>query len=64
VARRHPAPEDGELLALASEAADLSQPDAAPEDVLNRAIWHSVKGYQTPYPRLAHSSLVPRDDDR
>jgi hypothetical protein len=30
--------------ALASLRMNLSEPDAAPEDVLNRAIWHSVKG--------------------
>jgi YVTN family beta-propeller protein len=36
---------------LAEESArmDFSEPDAAPEDDLNRAIWHSVKGDQ-PYP--------------
>lgn len=25
------------------------EPDASPADLLNRAIWHSVKGYGTPY---------------
>ena len=29
---------------------DFSEPDEAPEDVLNRVIWHSVKGYDVPYP--------------
>jgi hypothetical protein len=28
---------------------DKSAPDSAPADVLNRAIWHSVKGFDTPY---------------
>ncbi len=28
---------------------DISQPDSAPADLLNRAIWHSVKGFNTPY---------------
>ena len=37
-------------LALASEKMDFSAPDAAPEDLLNRVIWHSVKGYHVPYP--------------
>jgi hypothetical protein len=39
---------------LAGESArmDLREPDSAPEQVLNRAIWHSVKGYRTPYPEL------------
>ena len=37
-------------LALASLQMDFSGPDAAPEDELNRAIWHSVRGFDTPYP--------------
>jgi YVTN family beta-propeller protein len=40
-------------LAEASMKMDFEEPDAAPEDVLNRAIWHSVKGFSTPYPQLA-----------
>jgi phospholipase C len=28
---------------------DTSQPDSAPADLLNRAIWHSVKGFNIPY---------------
>jgi hypothetical protein len=28
---------------------DKSSPDSAPADILNRAIWHSVKGFDTPY---------------
>ena len=28
---------------------DSSEPDSAPADLLNRAIWHSVKGFDTPY---------------
>src|SRR6185295_8636091 len=39
-------------LARASLDMDFSEPDNAPEAVLNRAIWHSVKGYGTPYPRI------------
>src|SRR5437867_2027648 len=38
-------------LADASLRMDFSEPDAAPEDLLNRAVWHSVKGYGTPYPQ-------------
>ncbi len=38
-------------LAEASMKMDFDEPDAAPEDLLNRAIWHSVKGYATPYPQ-------------
>jgi hypothetical protein len=37
-------------MAEASLGMDMSEPDAAPEDALNRAIWHSVKGFRTPYP--------------
>jgi hypothetical protein len=37
-------------LALASMRMDFSRPDAAPEDLLSPVIWHSVKGYNTPYP--------------
>lgn len=28
---------------------DKSEPDSAPADLLNRATWHSVKGFDTPY---------------
>jgi hypothetical protein len=37
-------------LAQASMRMDFNEPDDAPEDVLNRAIWHSVKGYAVKYP--------------
>ncbi|MBS1824318.1 MAG: beta-propeller fold lactonase family protein [Acidobacteria bacterium] len=40
-------------LAIASSAMDFDEPDAAPEDVLNRAIWHSVMGFQKGYPKAA-----------
>ena len=46
-------------LALASLRMDFSEPDNAPEDVLNRAIWHSVTGYTRPYPRIQTASCVP-----
>jgi hypothetical protein len=39
-------------LALASLRMDFSEPDEAPEAELNRAIWHSVKGFRTPYPSV------------
>jgi hypothetical protein len=39
-------------LAKASIAMDFDEPDVAPEGLLNEAIWHSVKGPQTPYPTL------------
>jgi hypothetical protein len=37
-------------LALESMKMDFAAPDAAPEQLLNRVIWHSVKGYDVPYP--------------
>ena len=46
-------------LARASLAMDFSEPDKAPEDVLNRAIWHSVKGFSTPYPTLQQRGCQP-----
>jgi hypothetical protein len=36
-------------LAKFSSTIDSSEPDSAPADLMNRAIWHSVKGYDTPY---------------
>jgi len=40
--------------ALKSSDLPLDEPDRADEDMLNRIIWHSVKGVNTPYPiRLA-----------
>jgi YVTN family beta-propeller protein len=36
-------------LAEFSLTIDSSEPDSAPADLLNRAIWHSVKGFDTPY---------------
>src|SRR5262249_21717191 len=36
-------------LAEFSASTDSPEPAAAPADRLNRAIWHSVKGFDTPY---------------
>jgi YVTN family beta-propeller protein len=36
-------------LARFSLTIDSSEPDSADADLLNRAIWHSVKGFDTPY---------------
>jgi hypothetical protein len=46
-------------LAEASLRMDFSEPDEVPEDVLNRVIWHSVKGDTLPYPRIQTASCVP-----
>jgi YVTN family beta-propeller protein len=36
-------------LARFSMTINTSEPDSSPADLLNRTIWHSVKGYDTPY---------------
>jgi YVTN family beta-propeller protein len=46
-------------LAQACLRMDFSEPDAAPADVLNRAIWHSVKGYDVPYGGRARKPSTP-----
>jgi hypothetical protein len=64
----------GKALELAekSEQQDLSEPDRADENTLNRIIWHSVKGVDAAYPTefagahgkgLKGLKLKPRDDD-
>jgi hypothetical protein len=53
-------------LAEFSLTVDSSEPDSAPADRMNQAIWHSVKGFDTPYnygrpirrSRLASFSLL------
>jgi YVTN family beta-propeller protein len=45
--------------AYASDRLPLEQPDRCPEDVLNRILWHALKGPQAPYPVWAVNS----DDD-
>ena len=39
----------------------LSKPDQCPEDLLNRILWHAVKGSQVPYPAWAVSAVEDRD---
>jgi hypothetical protein len=43
----------------ASSKLDFSGPDRADEEVLNRIIWHSAKGYATPYPKDDGKLLTP-----
>jgi hypothetical protein len=43
--------------ALASQQLDFSRPDAADEQMLNRAIWYGTKGFATPYPADARVLL-------
>jgi DNA-binding beta-propeller fold protein YncE len=47
--------------AYASARLPLEKPDQCPEDLLNRIIWHAMKGSNTPYPEWAVQSQI--DDD-
>ena len=47
--------------AYASARLPLAQPDQCPEDLLNRILWHAMKGSQAPYPQWA--VRTQRDDD-
>jgi hypothetical protein len=47
-------------LAVESSKNDTSEADIGPADVMNRAIWHSVKGFQTPY-RLGRKETTESD---
>jgi YVTN family beta-propeller protein len=48
--------------AYASARLPLEQIDRCPEDLLNRILWHAMKGSQAPYPEWA-VQLQPDDDD-
>jgi hypothetical protein len=48
--------------ALLSARLNFRNVDACPEDVLNRILWHAVKGSAAPYPNWAVT--VGPDDDR
>jgi len=47
--------------AIASARLPLEKPDQCPEDLLNRIIWHAMKGSNAPYPSWAVQ--VGDDDD-
>ena len=47
--------------AHASARLPLAKPDQCPEDLLNRIIWHAMKGSDAPYPSWAVQTQ--RDDD-
>jgi YVTN family beta-propeller protein len=47
--------------AYASALLPLEKPDQCPEDLLNRIIWHAMKGSSAPYPEWAVQSQA--DDD-
>jgi YVTN family beta-propeller protein len=47
--------------AYVSAKLPLAEPDKCPEDVLNRIIWHAVKGSAAPYPTWAVKDLEDND---
>src|SRR6185369_2063051 len=49
--------------ALASARMNLSEPDAAPSEALNRILWHDAKGWKTPYPTVKRSLFFPMSVD-
>jgi hypothetical protein len=46
--------------AQASARLPLAKPDQCPEDLLNRILWHAMKGSQAAYPQWA---VTPAEDD-
>jgi hypothetical protein len=48
--------------AHASALMDFSREDRAPEEVLNRVIWHAIKGAYTPYPVLTDGGRAAHGD--
>ena len=51
------------VAARQSMAMNFIQIDAAPEDLLNQILWHTAKGWNTPYPSTPHGPDCPVDDD-
>ena len=49
--------------AVVSAKLPLAQPDRCPEDVLNRILWHAMKGSAAPYPEWAVTAGADDDDD-
>ncbi|MCC6492740.1 MAG: bifunctional YncE family protein/alkaline phosphatase family protein [Pirellulales bacterium] len=49
--------------AVVSSQLNFRQLDKAPEDVLNRILWRSMKGTQTPYPEWAVTAIEADADD-
>lgn len=50
--------------AMKSMELPLDDIDEADEDTLNRILWHSVKGYDVPYPKLPRREARPRTAQR
>ena len=49
--------------ALASAVMNFREVDKAPEDALNRVLWHAMKGSAAPYPAWATSGGDDEDDE-
>ena len=49
--------------ALASQRMSFDGPDEAPSDLLNRILWHDVRGWRTPYPGVKRSLFFPMSRD-
>jgi hypothetical protein len=47
--------------ALASARMDFTHPDAAPLDKLGRILWHSIRGWDKPYPVVQYAAFLPGD---
>jgi hypothetical protein len=61
----------GQQLRAARDSARMrwETPDAAPTERLNRIVWHAIKGWNKPYPRVRQASFAPLsldidDEDR
>lgn len=50
--------------ALASATMNFSEIDRAPEDLLNRVLWHAMRGGTVPFPAWAESPEIDRENDR
>ena len=49
--------------ALESAKLNFKRVDACPEDLLNRILWHAMRGSAAPYPEWAISHVEDDDDD-
>lgn len=49
--------------AYASARLPLEKPDQCSEDLLNRILWHAMKGPHVPYPEWAVHTALKEDDD-
>lgn len=49
--------------AIQSARLNFKQVDACPEEVLNRILWHAMKGSSAPYPQWATTAMAKDEDD-